>query len=206
MIMPQRYGGAVTFRFCDESAHGFGWLVADEGMRRASHALLVEGRVWVVDPVAWPEAEERIRSLGEPAGVVQLLDRHNRDCTGVAERLGVPHLRLPEALPPFEVVRIVNGPRWHERALWWPQGGVLAVADVLGTAEYFLAGDERLAVHPLLRPFPPRRLKALAPRSVLVGHGEGVHEGASEALHEALATARRRLPRWLVTRVRVRGR
>ena len=31
-----------------------------------------------------------MRSLGEPAAVLQLLDRHNRDCAAFAERLGVP--------------------------------------------------------------------------------------------------------------------
>jgi hypothetical protein len=190
------------FRFCDESEHGFSWIVADEGMRRCSHALLVDGDVWLIDPLAWPEAEERVRLLGEPAGVVQLLDRHNRDCAEVAARLGVPHLRLPEALPPFEVVRVVNGPGWHERALWWPEGRVLVAADALGTAGYFLARGERLAVHPLLRLLPPRRFARLAPEVVLVGHGEGVHSDAAAALHEALRTARRRIPRWLVSRVR----
>jgi hypothetical protein len=192
----------VTFRFCDESEHGFGWVAADEAMRRCSHALLVEGRVWVIDALAWPEAEERVRALGEPAGVVQLLDRHARDCAAVAARLGVPHVRLPGALPPFEVVRVVDGPGWHERALWWPEGRVLVAADAVGTAGYFLARGERLAVHPMLRFLPPRRLRRLAPASVLVGHGEGVHDGAAEALGEALGTARRRLPRWLATRVR----
>jgi hypothetical protein len=156
----------------------------------------------VIDPVAWPEAEARIRSLGEPAGVIQLLDRHNRGCTEVAERLGVPHLRVPDEAPPFEVVRLVENRRWRERALWWPEGRVLVVADALGTAGYFLARGERLAVHPILRFFPPRRLGRFAPESVLVGHGEGVHDGATEALHEALRTARRRLPRWVATRVR----
>lgn len=191
----------MTFRFCDESADGFGWIVADEGMRRCSHALRVEGRVWVIDPVAWPEAEERIRLLGEPAGVVQLLDRHNRDCAEVAERLGVPHLLLPDVLPPFEVVRSVDGPGWHERALWWPEGRVLAAADALGTAGYFLARGERLAVHPILRLFPPRRLARFEPDSVLLGHGEGVHDDATGALHEALRTARRRLPSWVASRL-----
>lgn len=59
-------------------------------MQRASHALAVEGRVWLVDPVDAPELEARIRLLGEPAGVVQLLDRHGRDCAAWAARLGVP--------------------------------------------------------------------------------------------------------------------
>jgi hypothetical protein len=45
--------------------------------------------VWLVDPVDVPEAIERARSLGEPAAVLQLLDRHGRGCAAVAERLGV---------------------------------------------------------------------------------------------------------------------
>ena len=55
----------MTFRYCDETALGFSW-VAGEPMTRASHALVADGRVWLVDPVDWPEAIERARSLGEP--------------------------------------------------------------------------------------------------------------------------------------------
>jgi hypothetical protein len=57
------------------------------------------------------------------------------------------------------------------------------------------AGGERLGVHPMLRPFPPRRaLDGLEPEHVLVGHGEGVHgPEAATALADALAHARRRM-------------
>ena len=190
----------MTFRFCDESEHGFGWVAADEGMRRCSHALLAGGRIWVVDPVAWPEAEERARALGEPAGVVQLLDRHGRDCAAVAARLGVPHLRLPDALPPFEVVRVVDVPGWHERALWWAERSTLVVAEAVGTGPFYVSPGERLAVHPLLRLFPPRRLARFEPEVVRVGHGEGLRDDATAAVREALRTSRRRIPRWLVSR------
>ena len=44
-------------------------------------------------------AIERALTLGEPAGVLQLLDRHNRDCAALAARLGVPHLVAPTSLP-----------------------------------------------------------------------------------------------------------
>jgi hypothetical protein len=188
----------VTFRFCDESAYGFGWVTGDT-LQRCSHALLVDGRVWVVDPVAWPEAEERIRSLGEPAGVVQLLDRHNRDCAAMAERLEVPHVLLPDALPPFELVRVVNVRFWRERALWWPERRLLVVADAVGTNSFFLARGERLAVTPLLRLTPPRTLARFEPEHVLVGHGEGVHDDATGVLRDALRTSRRGLPRWAVS-------
>ena len=100
----------LTFRFCDESDDGFGWI-AEERVARTSHALAVDGRVWLVDAVLWPEALERARALGEPAGVIQLLDRHNRDCADVAAQLGVPHLRVPDRVDaPLEIVRVVNMP------------------------------------------------------------------------------------------------
>ena len=39
------------------------------------HALASEGRAWLVDPPAG-DVEARLRALDEPAGVIQLLDRH----------------------------------------------------------------------------------------------------------------------------------
>src|SRR3954462_11223720 len=41
---------AMQVRFCDEFEHGFGWMV-DEFLRRCSRALVVDGRVWLVDPL-----------------------------------------------------------------------------------------------------------------------------------------------------------
>jgi hypothetical protein len=131
--------------------------------------------VWLIDPVRWPDALERARSLGEPAGVVQLLDRHNRDCSAIASELDVPLLRVPERLDaPLEIVRVVNTPVWRERALWWPERRVLVTADALGSVGYFTFGRGGLGVHPLLRPFRPRLVERFDPDVVLVGHGEGV--------------------------------
>ena len=182
----------MTCRFCDESEFGFGWI-AEDRLARTSHALAADGRVWLVDAVAWPEAEERARSLGRPAGVVQLLDRHNRDCAEVAARLGVPHLRVPDSLDaPFEVVRVVNLRVWRERALWWPERRVLVAADALGTVSYFTLAGEPLGVHPFLRPFPPRSLRRHDPEVVLVGHGEGIRD-ASGPYRSALESSRHRV-------------
>lgn len=193
-------------RFCDEQDFGFGWIVDDELVRRTSHVLLVDDGVWFVDPVAWPEAEERARALGEPRGVVQLLDRHNRDCAALAASLGVPHHSLPHRIDgtAFEFLPIVSSRWWHEVALWWPHGRVLVCADAVGTLAYFRARDEPLGLHPLLRLRPPRALRRVFPEHVLSGHGWGVHENASHALHEALRTARRRLPAALAHGVRAR--
>ena len=185
----------MEVRFCDEFAGGFGWIVP-EFMERCSHAVVVDGRVWVIDPVDGEDVEERIRAAGTPAGVLQLLDRHNRDCAALATRLGVRHHLVPQgSLGPFAFIAIRNRRSWKEVALWWPDRRVLVCADALGSAPYYCAGNERLAVHPLLRLRPPRRqLGALQPEVILCGHGEGILEDADAALHEALNTSRRRIP------------
>lgn len=187
----------------DETDDGFGWI-QQEKLQRTSHALRVDGRVWLIDPVDAPELEERIRALGEPAGVLQLLDRHTRDGATWAARLGVPLLRAWQSVEatPFEALPIRDNRFWREVALWEPAGRTLVCADALGTLPYFCAGGERVGVHPLLRLVPPRALGTVAPERVLVGHGGGLHQDAAAAVREALATARRRLPRALVGAVR----
>ena len=198
----------VSVRFCDEFEGGFGWVVDDELIKRCSHALVTDGRVWLVDPIDGDGVEERVRGAGAPAGVIQLLDRHNRDCAALAARLGVPHHDVPVELiggAPFEFLVVRKGWTWKEVALWWPQRRILVCADALGTVAYFVAPGERLGVHPLLRPIPPRkRLGHVQPEVVLCGHGEGILSGASEPFQEALSTARRRLPAALANAVRSR--
>ena len=193
----------MKFRLCDEFDHGFGWLAEDEFLQRTSHAVFAAGRVWVTDALYGPEIEERIRALGEPAGVIQLLDRHSRDCGAVARRLGVPLHVTPfggVSNAPFEVIAVRMTRLWREVALYFSQERILVCGDALGSVGHFRAGREPLGVHPLLRFVPPRRaFGGLEPEHLLFGHGEGVHGAeAGHALHEALATARRRLPQaWL---------
>jgi hypothetical protein len=167
--------------------------VEDEFMERASHALLTEAGTWLIDPVDNP----RVDALENVAGVIQLLDRHNRDCAAIARRLGVPHY---ERTGPFEYLPVRNTRRWREVALWWPARRVLVCADALGTARYYRAGDERLAVHPFLRLRPPKL--DVRPEVILCGHGPGVFVNAEAALREALSTSRRRIPQQLVSAAR----
>jgi hypothetical protein len=193
----------MKLRFCDEFEQGFGWQPEDEFLQRTSHAVRSGGRVWLTDVIDGDGVDERIRALGEPAGVVQLLDRHGRDCAAVAKRLGVPlHVTPFTDMPaaPFVVLRIVRMRLWREVALWFWEERILVCGDALGTVGYFCAPGERLGVHPVLRLFPPRlALGGLEPEHILVGHGEGIHgPPASRALRHALASARRRLPAaWL---------
>ena len=191
---------------CDEFEGGFGWT--EPGfLERASHALEVGGGVLLFDPVDMPGIEEGIRALGEPEAVVQLLDRHERDCAAIAVRLGVPHLRMELGAHGGRgrLVRIVWNRVWKEVAFWEPERRVLVVADALGTVGYFTAPGEPIGVHPLLRLRPPRDLGELEPEHILCGHGAGVHgPTAAAALREALATSRRRLPRALASGLRRR--
>ena len=187
----------MTFRFCDDlGPDGFGWM-AEEAATRTSHALADDGTVWLLDALDWPEAIDRALDLGEPAGVIQLLDRHTRDCAALATRLGVPHLVVPGAVAggPFEVVPVMRRKHWREAALWWPATRTLVVADALGSNRFYTGGQAPIGVHVLLRFKPPQALAALEPDRVLVGHGEGiVGPEAADALGDALRTSLRSLP------------
>jgi hypothetical protein len=175
-----------------EHAAGLTW-VERSAMARAAHALRDGERVWLVDPFEDPEALERAGALGEVAGVLQLLDRHERDGAAIAARLGVEVLRLPDALPGsrFEVLRPVDVPRWRERALVDRAAGVLVVAEVLGTVGYFRLGPGPVGVHPFLRPFGvPRALRDAAQDVLLCGHGAPVTEDAAAGVAQAAGSAR----------------
>jgi hypothetical protein len=182
----------------------FGWIAPTPAfMQRASHAIAVDGQVWIVDAVYDTAALARVTTMGTPAGVVQQLDRHPRDCARVAAELGVPLYVLPTQAPdgaPFEVIPVVTSrvARWHEIALWFPGVGVLSVAEAVGGAPYFCAPGAALGPHPLLRIFaPPRRLAGIGCDHLLFGHGPGVHgPDTAHQLGVAIRSARRSAPRW----------
>src|SRR5215207_3226219 len=96
----------------DEYAFGLTWVL-DEPMQRASHALVVNGGLWLVDPVAGDDALERALALAEPAGV--------------------PHLKVPDGVTGFHAIQVIRIPGWKETALWWPEHRALIVAEVVGT-------------------------------------------------------------------------
>jgi hypothetical protein len=182
----------------EEHELGLTWVVA-EPMERAFHALVDDRRVWLVDPVDGPEMEDAV-ALGEPAGVLQLLDRHDRDCAAIAARLGVPRLKVPDSVPgsPFEALAAVRIPRWQETALWWPAKKALVVAEVLAANQMHTGGEQRVGIHLFLRPWPPGSLRGYRPEHLLLGHGRPVHgPEAAAAVETAYARSRRDLPRVL---------
>ena len=219
--MPMKASGPATewteidrFGSDDETRGGVGWIAhPEEAMQRASHALAVEGDVWVVDPVDAPGIDDLFAEFGDVAGVVVLLDRHKRDAgviagrhdvpvyvsdvmDGIAEDIDAPVERFHGELPGtgYSTRTVVDNFAWTEVALVDRENGVLVVPEAVGTTDYFLASGERLGVHPALRLKPPRRLARFEPGRVLVGHGAGIHEDATGALQDALSGARGRTP------------
>jgi hypothetical protein len=174
---------------------GLTW-VETTGMRRAAHALRADGRVWLIDPFEDQVAVSAATELGTPAGVLQLLDRHNRDCGPIAQRLEVPLLRLPAEVAdsPFTVIPVISRPWWREVALWWEAERALVIAEAVGTAPAFTLGRQ-VGLHPMLRLRPPRGpLTARSPERLLVGHGAALESGAAAAISDALSGALSDLP------------
>lgn len=175
------------------------WTVS-EPMLRSSHALAAGGLVWLIDPVADDAALEAAAGLGEIAAVVQLLDRHPRDCAELAERYGVPHLRLSDEVEgaPFALFEVVSKPKWRELGLWWEAESLLLVPESVGTGPYFAVGDLPVGVHPMLRMVPPAKaLRRYQPERLLCGHGPSLHAGAAAAIDEAVDRSRSDTPKLL---------
>ncbi|MFC4245626.1 hypothetical protein ACFOZ7_01170 [Natribaculum luteum] len=215
---------ATDFREIDRYESGVGWIAhPEETMQRASHALAVDGEVWVVDPVDVRGLDDLLAEFGDVAGVVVTLDRHKRDAAAIANRHGVsvylpsffegvateldaPIARFGADLADtgIEAHVLKNSRFWQEVALYEPDSETLVVPESVGTADYFLAGSERLGVHPMLRGFPPReKLGGFDPERVLVGHGPGVSTDAARALRDALEGSRRRLPQLYAQNLRM---
>ncbi|MDS0258814.1 hypothetical protein NDI56_05330 [Haloarcula sp. S1CR25-12] len=213
--MPMKETGTATgWSETNRWDRGASWLAyPDETMQRASHVLGTDAGAIVVDPVDAEGIDDLFTEFGEVAGVIVLLNRHKRDCAEIATRHDVP-VYVPDALAgveddidaPTERVRrqipgtdygiheLTSNPAWKEAALYGDEDDTLVVPEAVGTADYFLAGDERLGVHPMLRLTPPRKLQRLEPERLLVGHGHGIMDGASAALSDAVRGSRGRMP------------
>ena len=205
---------------------GSTWIAdPNELIQRASHALVLEEGVWLIDPVDAPGIADLVDDLGPVAGVVVLLDRHKRDAAafanrygcsvwiperfdGVTEKVDAPVERFDDTgagrgdgnptLGDSRLEAFVVGDSrlFRETGLYDPELGTLVVPETLGTAAHFRTGTERLGVNPLRRFRPPRGLfESFEPERVLVGHGRPVTTDATEALQYALEDTRRRIPR-----------
>lgn len=210
--MPMKGSGATELAEIDRFEGGVGWIAyPDERMQRASHALVGDDGVWLVDPVDASGLDGLVDEFGDVAGVVLLLDRHERDAAAIARRhdvsvyvpswmsgmsLDAPTERFSGTLGETGYrLRKIATPLWQEAALYHAEERTLVVSEALGTAEYVRTDAERLGVHPALRLFPPRRsFRDCSPEHILVGHGAGIHADANAALSDALDGSRRRAP------------
>ena len=168
----------------------------------ASHALLADGGAWVVDPTEAP-VEDRIRALGEPAGVIQLLDRHERACSQFAERPRRARTTASRSRASPNHVRDRAGaaaPLAGERSRsGGPSGACSVCARRARYGAALLRARRGAARRPSVpRATPPRRWAQLEPDHVLCGHGAGVHEEATAAVRDALARIAPPMPRLLV--------
>lgn len=213
--MPVRGTGPGTLAEIDGSDGGIGWIAhPEETMERASHALVDDGEVWLVDPADARGLDDHLADLGRVRGVVVLYNYHRRDASAIATRHDVPVL-LPAGMTAltdgdvaapvrrFEgqlgetgyFLRPVTATRfWQEWALF--DGETLVVPESVGTADYFLAPGERLGVSLARRAVPPvEALCDLEPDRIRCGHGDGVEVDAAGELRRALDEARRTAPR-----------
>lgn len=208
--------GALTtdWAVVDETAGGIGWQAdPDELMQRTSHALRTDAGVWLIDPVDVPTLDEFLTRFETIRGVAVLMDRHRRDAATIASRYDRP-VTVPsgfertatgidrevefvtERLPDtnYELIPVVKNRLWKEVAVC--NGETLVVPEAVGTAPYFATSSNAVGVHPLLRPFPPREsLGKLSPEQIRFGHGRGIHDGATNAINNALGRARWSAPR-----------
>jgi len=220
--MPIKASGDAEMEVVDRFDDGVGWIAhPEETMQRASHAVVSDGELWVLDPVDAEGVDELLdpvdaegvdellAEFGEVAGVVTLLDRHKRDCAaianrhdvpvfvpewmnGVANALDAPTERFGGQLADFRVDALVDNPLWQEAVLY--DGETLVVPEALGTVDYFRASSESLGVHPMLRMIPPRSLREYDAERLLVGHGPGVFEGVNEHIRTAIKGSRSKAP------------
>lgn len=214
--MPMKGSGSTELQETDRRDDGVGWIAhPDERMQRASHALSDSDRggVWLVDPVDADGVDELVAAFGDVLGVVVLLDRHKRDAEEIANRhdvsvyrptwmqsidgaIDAPVRALGSELGEtgYRLRKRIDLPVWKEAVLYRPDDGTLVVPESLGTVDYFCAPGEQLGVHPVLRLTPPSELGGLAVERVLVGHGPGIEENATQTVRDAIDGSRSRAP------------
>ena len=172
-------------------------------MQRASHALVADGKVWFVDPVEVDDIVDRGAALGEPAGVLQLLDRHNRDCEARRRAARGPAPKVPDEVAgsPFEAIAAVRVPGWKETALWWPEHR--GPGRRRGRRHEQPLQRRRAAASACTRccgALPPGKLRGYEPEHLLAGHGAAGPRPRGEPRASSAPThrSRRDLPRALL--------
>ena len=161
---------STDFELIDEWDLGVGWLAHPEerGMR-ASHAVVFDDGVWIIDPLDAPGIDEHIVALGEVVGVAVLSSMHARDAhhfgdrydvpvyvpdgmDGLSNGLDTPHPRYLDEFP-ARGVRILARhpfPGFDEANLFHEPTQTLYIGDSLGTTPWHTVGQETLGAQALL--------------------------------------------------------
>lgn len=211
-------GASEGYAVVDRWEDGVGWIAhPEESARRASHALVADGGVWLFDPLDAPDVESLLAEYGEVVGVAVCSAYHARDAGTFAERHDVPVTvpnwldrvegridapveRVDGEVAGFELRPVNPLSLWREVLAYRPEDGTLYVPDYLSAHDAFTVGEERLGLPTFSRLRPPRAaFEDLAPERILLGHGAGVFADAEGALADTLEGARRRFPRALLT-------
>lgn len=198
--------------------HGLTWMAHPHAqMQRASHALIDDGEVWLLDPLDGKDLDETLADLGTVAGVVLLGSEHHRHADRLAARHDVA-IHLPEWFEPdakefdapvveftdaladteFEAIKLKES-FWQEAGLYHPDRRTLAVSDTFMTA-LFSSQAGRVELFPPARFNPPyEAVQDLNVRRLLVGHGDPVFEDATTQIERALAMEYRSTPTAIIT-------
>ena len=150
-----------------------------EPLERTSHALVSNGRVWLVDPVDVPERSSACATLGEPAAVLPAARPAHSRLRRHRGAVGVLHGRFPTR----SRVALRGDPRpAHSRLAG--NGAVVAraarvvVAEVVGTTPHNTGGQARVGCTWVLRPRPPGRIRGREPSTAGGARHRGARGGA----------------------------
>lgn len=185
---------------------GFTWMAHPEAdLQRASQAIEVDGKIWLVDPLDTAGLDDKLRTLGEVAGVVVLGSHHERHADRLARRHGVA-IHVPEWFSwggrdfdarvedirdeldatGFELLFLRDNAFRQEGALYHPDRRTLVVSDTLMTA-LFSSKQGRPELFPPARIRPTYdALRDLDVERMLLSHGEPVFEDVEAKIERAL--------------------
>ena len=210
---------STGFERIDEWERGFGWFAhPDEEGLRASHAVLFDEGVWIVDPLDAPGIDEAFAELGEVVGVTICSSMHTRDAAIFAKRYDVP-VCIPEGMGRISdrldvqvsryqdefpasgvmVIRRNPFPGFDEANLYHEPTRTLYIGDSLGTTPWHTVGRETIGAQAILRLFPPKGFLDIAPERIFCGHGLGIDTDSATVLEDTVMVGRKRAPRAFVS-------
>ena len=91
-----------------------------------------------------------------------------------------------DAVGPLQVLHIPGHSPGH-LGFMWPERGLLIAGDAIATWPELCPGWKPFNLNPRQQAESLRRMAALEPRVVAVGHGDAIADAASDRVHELAA-------------------